>query len=145
MRKFVCREDSVSDLAVTLKAALQDKLQSLRRCSSSSQQLPIVEDVTYTTLRYLHDLLGWRAEQQWFIGAQDWCSERWRPLVDLLLGWAPHFFGQCLDHFVLAAPLAAQPSHSGYTGPPPRKDYLEEEAMGLAVGSEWLCWMLRTF
>ena len=138
--QFVCREGSLADLAATLKAALQLMLQSLRQpSSSSSQQVPTAVDVTRTTLDYLNNLLGWRAEQQ-SAGAQDWCSERWRPVVDLLLGWAPRLFGQCLDHFTLTSPEAVQPSHAGSEaiGCP------VEEAVTIVLLSEWFGRVLET-
>ena len=97
-------------LEATIRAALQHLLRDIEE-ASICEDLPAGILAAVTTLEILRDQVGWRQEpeppeDEQVAGhqsmPQNWCSKRWQPVVDLLLGWAPRMFQDCFDQLTRA-------------------------------------------
>ncbi|GAB4818544.1 hypothetical protein N2152v2_005590 [Parachlorella kessleri] len=88
-------EGSTLALAVTLKAALQLLLWDLEVAGSSPQLLTGAQ-AAVRTLELAKILIIWY-KQPGESETHDWCGERWRPVVDCVLGWAPGLIEACMD------------------------------------------------
>ena len=116
---------------MTLKASLEHLLHDLELADSGPQLLSGAQ-AALGTLKIVEIAVNWREKAP---AAANWCEEQWRPLVDVLIGWAPALFEACMDQLMLSdaqkvLPNGAFQHHSLF-------NYSARETVKFAASRKW--------